>query len=187
MQADLDKIVKDTNDNMSRAISHFEAEVLKIRAGKATPSMLDGLTVDYYGAPTPIAQVANLQVVDARTLTIQPWEKNMMAPIERSIMQANLGVTPQNDGIIIRIMVPALTEERRKQLVKTAKGFGEDAKVGIRSLRKEAMEYIKKIQKDGLPEDMAKDGETKIQNLTDANVLKVDKHIEQKEKEIMTI
>jgi ribosome recycling factor len=187
MQADLDKIVKDTNDNMSRAISHFEAEVLKIRAGKATPSMLDGLTVDYYGAPTPIAQVANLQVVDARTLTIQPWEKNMMAPIERSIMQANLGVTPQNDGIIIKLFMPPITEERRKEFVKKAYAEGETAKIAIRNIRRDGMEAVKKMQKDGLSEDAAKETEARVQGITDKKIIQIDTHCAAKEKELLTV
>ena len=187
MQADLDKIVKDTNDNMSRAIAHFEAEVLKIRAGKATPSMLDGLTVDYYGAPTPIAQVANLQVVDARTLTIQPWEKNMMAPIERSIMQANLGVTPQNDGIIIKLFMPPITEERRKEFVKKAYAEGELAKIAIRNIRRDGMEAVKKMQKDGLSEDAAKETEARVQGITDKKIIQIDTHCSAKEKELLTV
>ena len=187
MQADLDKIVKDTNDNMSRAITHFEAEVLKIRAGKATPSMLDGLTVDYYGAPTPIAQVANLQVVDARTLTIQPWEKNMMAPIERSIMQANLGVTPQNDGIIIKLFMPPITEERRKEFVKKAYAEGETAKIAIRNIRRDGMEAVKKMQKDGLSEDAAKETEARVQGITDKKIIEIDTHCTAKERELLTV
>lgn len=187
MQEDLDKIVKDTNDNMSRAITHFEAEVLKIRAGKATPTMLDGLTVDYYGSPTPIAQVANLQVVDARTLTIQPWEKNMMAPIERSIMQANLGVTPQNDGIIIKLFMPPITEERRKEFVKKAYAEGETAKIAIRNIRRDGMEAVKKMQKDGLSEDAAKETEARVQGITDKKILAIDAHCAAKEKELLTV
>ena len=176
--SDIQTILENSRTGMEKTIVHLEVELQKVRAGKASPSMLENIMVDYYGSKVPLSNTANINSQDSRTLIIQPWEKSMLTPIEKAIQAANLGFNPQNDGIIIRIMVPALTEERRKQLVKTAKGFGEDAKVGIRSLRKEAMEYIKKIQKDGLPEDMAKDGETKIQNLTDANVLKVDKHIE---------
>lgn len=184
---DIQTILDSSKTGMEKTIAHLEVELQKVRAGKASPSMLENIMVDYYGSKVPLSNTANINSQDSRTLIIQPWEKSMLTPIEKAIQAANLGFNPQNDGIIIRIVVPALTEERRKQLVKTAKGFGEDAKVGIRSLRKEAMEYIKKLQKNGLPEDMAKDGENKIQNLTDANVLKVDKHIEQKEKEIMTI
>lgn len=187
MQADLDKIVKDTNDNMTKAIYHLEAEILKIRAGKVSPSMLDGLTVEYYGAPTPIAQVANLQVVDARTLTIQPWEKNMMAPIERSIMQANLGVTPQNDGIVIKLFMPPLTEERRKEFVKKSLAEGETAKIAIRNIRRDGMEAVKKLQKDGLSEDVAKETEARVQGITDKKVIQIDAICAAKEKELLTV
>ena len=161
--SDIQTILENSRTGMEKTIVHLEVELQKVRAGKASPSMLENIMVDYYGSKVPLSNTANINSQDSRTLIIQPWEKSMLTPIEKAIQAANLGFNPQNDGIIIRIMVPALTEERRKQLVKTAKGFGEDAKVGIRSLRKEAMEYIKKIQKDGLPEDMAKDGETKIQ------------------------
>jgi ribosome recycling factor len=185
--SDVKTILDSTSGLMEKAISHLEVELQKVRAGKASPSMLENIMVDYYGSKVPLSNTANINTQDSRTLLIQPWEKSMLTPIEKAIQAANLGFNPQNDGVIIRIMVPPLTEERRKQLSKTAKSFGEDAKVAIRTLRKDAMEQIKKLQKDGLPEDMAKDGETKVQTLTDASVSKVDKHIEQKEKEIMTI
>ena len=165
----------------------MEIELTKIRAGKANPSMLDNVMVDFYGTRAPISNAASINTQDARTIVIQPWDKSMLTPIEKAIQQANLGFNPQNDGVIIRIMVPPLTEERRRDLSKTAKAEGEDAKVGIRTARKEAMELVKKLQKDGLPQDEAKDAETKIQNLTDQYVAKIDKHIEQKEKEIMTV
>ena len=181
------KQISDAKALMDKAIDHADNELNKIRAGKASPSMLDDVMVDYYGTATPLSQVGSVNTPDARTIVIQPWEKSLLGAIEKAIMEANLGVNPQNDGVIIRIMVPPLTEERRKQLSKTAKGFGEDAKVGIRTVRKDCIDQIKKLQKDGLPEDEAKSGETKIQTLTDASVAKVDKHIEQKEKEIMTV
>ena len=149
--------------------------------------MLESIMVDYYGSMVPLSNTASVNSQDSRTLVVQPWEKSMLTPIEKAIQAANLGFNPQNDGVLIRIMVPALTEERRKQLSKTAKSFGEDAKVGIRTVRKDSMEQIKKLQKDGLPEDEAKSGEAKIQVLTDAASVKVDKHVEQKEKEIMTV
>jgi ribosome recycling factor len=149
--------------------------------------MLESIMVDYYGSMVPLSNTASVNSQDSRTLVVQPWEKSMLTPIEKAIQAANLGFNPQNDGVLIRIMVPALTEERRKQLSKTAKSFGEDAKVGIRTVRKDSMEHIKKLQKDGLPEDEAKSGEAKIQVLTDAASAKVDKHVEQKEKEIMTV
>lgn len=172
---------------MRKAINHLEGELAKVRAGKATPQMLDGLMVDYYGNPTPINQVGNVSVLDARTLTIQPWEKNMLQPIERAILQANIGVTPQNDGNIIRIFLPPLTEERRRELVKKSGAEGEHAKVAIRNLRRDAIERVKKMQKDGLSEDAAKDSETDIQQLTDRFIALVEKHLEAKEKEIMTV
>jgi ribosome recycling factor len=143
--------------------------------------------VDYYGSPTPINQAGNISVMDARTLTIQPWERNMIQPIERAIMQANIGVTPQNDGITIRIFLPPLTEERRKELVKRANGEGEQGKVTIRSIRRDAIEKIKKLQKDGLSEDAAKDAETDVQGITDRFIALVDKHLAAKEKEMMIV
>lgn len=185
--SDVKTVIDNTQALMDKAISHLEAELQKVRAGKASPTMLENILVDYYGSKVPLSNTASVTTQDARTLIIQPWEKSMLTPIEKAIQMANLGFNPQNDGVLIRIMVPPLTEERRKQLSKTAKGFGEDAKVAIRNLRKDANEQIKKLQKDGLPEDEAKGAETKIQGLTDNNVVKVDKHVEQKEKEIMTV
>jgi ribosome recycling factor len=185
--ADVKTVLDNAKSSMEKSISHLETELQKVRAGKANPVMLENVLVDYYGSKVPISNTASVNTQDARTLIIQPWEKTMLTPIEKAIQMANLGLNPQNDGVIIRIMIPPLTEERRKDLTKSAKSLGEDAKVGIRATRKDAMEQIKKLQKDGLPEDEAKDAETKIQTLTDGHVLKVDKHIEQKEKEIMTV
>src|SRR4028119_1055617 len=159
MSDDLILIMEDTEEQMNKAISHLEAELVKIRAGKATPQMLDGIMVDYYGSGTPIAQVGNISVMDARTLSIQPWEKNMLQPIERAIIAANIGINPQNDGNMIRLFLPPLTEERRRELVKRANGEGEQSKVAIRSIRRESIEQIKKLQKEGLSEDEAKDAE----------------------------
>ena len=187
MTPEVQKVYDLAKSLMDKAISHLEAELIKVRAGKASPSLVDTLLVDYYGSKVPMSQVANVNTQDSRTLVIQPWEKSLLTPIEKAIMLANLGLNPQNDGILIRIVVPPLTEERRKELVKTAKSEGEEAKVGIRNLRKEAMEQVKALQKKGLPEDEAKGGETSIQQLTDDFVKKTDKHIEQKEKEIMTV
>jgi len=187
MSADTGTLFSETESSMNKAISHLEVELTKIRAGKATPQMLDGLMVEYYGAPTPIGNIANVSAMDARTLTIQPWEKNMVGPIERAILQANIGVTPQNDGTIIRITMPPLTEERRKGLVKQANGEGEHSKVTIRNLRRDSIERIKKLQKDGLSEDAAKDAEADIQELTNKFILLVDKHLAAKEKEIMAV
>lgn len=172
---------------MDKAISHLEAELAKIRAGKASAQMLDGIYVDYYGNNTPLNQIANINTPDARTLAIQPWEKQMLGVIEKAIFGSNIGLTPMNDGQMIRINIPPLTEERRISLVKQSKVEAENCKVSIRTIRRDANEAIKKLQKDGLPEDSAKDAETRIQQLTDAYIVKADKHLEIKEKEIMTV
>ncbi len=187
MQEDLDFIIEETEESMRKGINHLESELIKIRAGKVSPTMLDGITVIYYDAPTPISQVANLQVQDARTLTITPWEKKMLAQIERAIMGANIGVTPQNDGIQIRLFMPPLTEERRRELVKRANGEGEQAKIAIRNIRRDSIEQIKKLQKDGLSEDIAKGSEKEVQDITDKYIALVEKHLAAKEKEMMTI
>ncbi len=184
---DVKSILDHMQDHMQKAISHLEAELQKIRAGKASPSMLDGVLVDYYGAMTPLNQVASVNTPEARTIIIQPWEKSLIKAIEKAIIDANLGLTPANDGLVIRLSVPPLSEERRRDLVKRAKAEGEHAKVGIRNLRRDANEHIKKLQKGGLPEDLAKDAETKTQKMTDDYITKVDKHLETKEKEIMTV
>jgi ribosome recycling factor len=184
---DVKSVLDNSKSLMDKAIQHLEAELQKVRAGKANPVMLENVMVDYYGSKVPISNTASVNTQDARTLIIQPWEKSMLTPIEKAIQMANLGFNPQNDGVIIRIVVPPLTEERRKELTKTAKSLGEDAKIAIRNIRKDSMEQIKNLKKNGLPEDEAKDGETKIQQLTDGSVAKVDKHIETKEKEIMTV
>jgi ribosome recycling factor len=187
MSDDLELILEDARENMQKALNHLESELIKIRAGKANPQMLEGLTVDYYGSPTVLNQVGNISVMDARTLTIQPWEKNMLQPIERAIINANLGVTPQNDGNIIRLFMPPLTEERRKEFVKRAGGEGEQSRVAIRNIRRDAIEQIKKLQKDGLSEDEAKDAEKEIQDITDKNIALVERHLTAKEKEIMAV
>ncbi len=187
MSEDLAFILEDAQDSMKKAIQHLESELIKIRAGKASPQMLEGLVVDYYGSPTALNQVGNVSVMDARTLTIQPWEKNMLQPIERAIIAANLGVTPQNDGNIIRLFMPPLTEERRKEFVKRANGEGEQSKVAIRSIRRDSIEQIKKLQKDGLSEDASKDAEKSMQELTDKFISLVEKHLASKEKEIMSV
>ena len=172
---------------MDKAINHLQSELIKVRAGKATQNIVDGIVVDYYGNPTPIQQVGNISVADARTLTIQPWEKNMLQPIERAIIAANIGINPQNDGNMIRLFLPPLTEERRKELVKRAQNEGEQSKVAIRAIRRESMEQIKKLQKNGLSEDVTKDAENSIQVLTDKYISLVDKYLGTKEKEIMTV
>lgn len=178
------EILNEMNDAMLKALSHLETELSKIRAGKASPQMLDNVHVDYYGTSTPLNQVANVNTSDARTLVVQPWEKSMLHPIEKAITIANLGFNPQNDGIVIRINVPALTEDRRKDLVKRTKAEAEHAKVGMRAARKEAMEAIKKSK---LTEDEKKINEEVVQKTTDTYITKADKHLEFKEKEIMTV
>lgn len=187
MSEDVNLVMDMAEDGMRKAISHLETELVKIRAGRATPQMFDGLVVDYYGASTPISQVGNISVADARTITIQPWEKNMLQPIERAIIAANLGVTPQNDGAIIRIFLPALTEERRKELVKKVNMEGEQSKVSVRNVRRDTIEEIKKLQKNGLSEDEGKDAEKEVQQMTDKYIALVDKHLAAKEKEIMAV
>ncbi len=187
MSEQLVTIYNEAQEGMKKALAHLEVELQKVRAGKANPQILDGIIVDYYGNPTPINQVGNIVAADARTLTIQPWEKNMLQPIERAIINSNIGLNPQNDGNIIRLFMPPLTEERRKELVKKSNGEGEQSKVAIRSIRREAIEDIKKLQKDGLSEDACKDAETDVQALTDKNIALIEKHLESKEKEIMTV
>ena len=187
MSDDLELILEDARDNMKKALNHLESELIKIRAGKASPQMLEGRTVVYYGSPTLLNELGNSSAMDVRTLTIQPWEKNMLQPIERAIINANLGVTPQNDGNIIRLFMPPLTEERRREFVKRAGGEGEQSRVAIRNIRRDAIEQIKKLQKDGLSEDEAKDAEKEIQDITDKHISLVEKHLQTKEKEIMSV
>ncbi|MBC8035046.1 MAG: ribosome recycling factor [Chitinophagaceae bacterium] len=187
MSDDLALILDNTEDLMAKAISHLELELTRIRAGKANPQMLDGIMVEYYGSPTPLSQVANISVMDVRTISLQPWEKNMLQPIERAIIASNIGINPQNDGSVIRLFLPPLTEERRKELVKRANGEGEQGRVAIRSIRREAIEDVKKLQKDGLSEDAAKDAEKEVQTLTDKFIALIEKHLEAKEKDIMAV
>ena len=187
MAEDIITIIATGEDHMKKAIGHLETELTKIRAGKANPQMLDGIVVDYYGSPMPINQVSNISVMDARTLSIQPWEKNMLQPIERAIIAANIGINPQNDGALIRLFLPPLTEERRKELVKKCQAEGEHSKVAIRNIRRDAIEHIKRLQKNGLSEDAAKDAETNVQQVTDKYISAVEKHLSSKEKEIMAV
>lgn len=187
MEEELDFLYEEAKDNMDKSIQHLERELLKIRAGKANPQMLDNVKVDYYGVLTKLSQMSNINTPDPRSIVVQPWEKSMLEPIERAIMAANLGFNPQNDGNVIRISVPPLTEERRKDLVKKVKSEGENTKVGIRNNRREALEAGKKLEKEGAPEDMVKAHEHNIQELTNEYTAKVDKMIEQKEEDIMTI
>lgn len=174
-------------ESMQKSIDRLEVELLKVRAGKASPSMLSQVYVDYYGAKTPLSQVANVSTPDPRTLSVQPWEKALVQNISKAIIDANLGLNPQSTGDIIMIAIPALTEERRTALVKQTKGYGEDAKVAIRIARKDANDTIKKFQKNGLPEDRAKTIEVQIQEITTSYSGKVDAVLTDKEKDIMTV
>lgn len=187
MQDDIDESFELANMELDSSIEYLEKELSRISTGKAHPNLVNGLLVDYYGSPTPMNQVANVSIADTRTITIQPWEKSMIGPIEKSIFEANLGVTPQNDGDLVRISIPPLTEDRRKNLVKTAKDKGEDAKISIRSARKDLMDSIKKAVKDGYPEDAGKRSEDTAQELIKSYESKVDKMIASKEKDILTI
>ena len=184
---EIEFILDSAKESMNGSIAHLEKEFLNIRAGKATPAMLGGVFVDYYGSATPLSQVANINVPDARTITIQPWEKAMLHPIEKAIMIANLGFNPMNNGDNIIINVPALTEERRRDLAKQAKAEAEDAKVGIRNVRKDANSDIKKLEKDGVSEDACKGAEESIQDLTNSYIKKIDELLVVKEAEIMKV
>lgn len=187
MSDEVKMALDEASDAMNKAIDHLEFELNKIRAGKASPAMLDSVKVDYYGVPTPLKNVANVNTPDARTITVQAWEKSMLEPICKGILEANLGLNPQNNGEIVIISVPMLTEERRKDLSKRAHSEGEHARVSIRTARKDALDFIKQAQKDGLPEDEAKGGETKVQELTDKFNKKVEDVLAAKDKDIMTI
>jgi ribosome recycling factor len=187
MEEDINLMLEVGYESMQKAIDHLVDEFAKIRAGKASPSMLNGLMVEYYGSPTPLNQVANISTADARTITIQPWEKSMIGPIERSIFEANLGVTPMNDGEFIRISIPPLTEERRKNLVKQAKTAAEDARVGVRNNRHKLMDQIKKEVKDGYPEDMGKRKEAEVQKHVDECIQRIQSLLDAKEKDILTV
>lgn len=187
MNEDIQFILDTAKEGMENALSHLEKQLQKIRAGKASPMMLSGVMVDYYGSMTPLQQVANVTTLDGRTISVQPWEKAMIQPIETAIINANLGLNPQNNGESILINVPVLTEERRKDLSKQSKAEGEHAKVGIRNSRKDANDEIKKLNNDGLSDDMSKDAEGSVQKLTDGYITKVEDLIDAKEKDIMTI
>jgi ribosome recycling factor len=184
---EIEFILDSAKESMNNSIAHLEKEFLNIRAGKASPQMLGGVFVDYYGSQTPLSQVANVNVPDARTITVTPWEKGMLQPIEKAIMIANLGFNPMNNGDNIIISVPPLTEERRRDLVKQAKSEAEDAKIGIRNVRKDANTDIKKLEKDGVSEDACKKAEEDVQKLTDAYIKKIDEHLVIKEAEIMKV
>ena len=187
MQEEVDFVLEHSKERMKAAINHLEKELIHVRAGKASPAMLDGVMVDYYGSMTPLSQVANVNTPDARTIAIQPWEKKMIPVIEKAILNANLGFNPDNNGEMIRINVPVLTEERRKGLVKQAQHEGEIAKVSVRTVRKEANESLKKLQKEGVAEDIIKDAEEEVQEMTNSYGVKIDNLVKAKEKDIMTI
>ena len=174
-------------EKMNKAIAHLEEELRNFRAGKANPAIFNNVMVDYYGSPTPVPQVASITVPDAKTILIQPWEKKMISNIEKAIFDANIGYTPVNNGEQIRINIPPLTEERRRELVKKAKAEGENAKLSVRSARRDVVDAHKKFQKEGLPEDVCKDAEANIQKETDLFNKKIDEIIAAKEKEIMTV
>lgn len=176
-----------TLEQNEKVVKHLEHELLKIRAGKASPIMLESIYVDYYGVKTPLSQVANIATPDPRSLVVQPWDKAMIETIDKAIQAANLGFNPQNNGDLLRIAVPPLTEERRKQLVKQVRTEGETAKVGVRNVRRDANEELKGLKKDGISEDDIKEGEEKIQKLTDQFIKKVDEILDAKEKDIMSI
>lgn len=187
MEEEVELIIEDTKERMIGPLNRMDSELTKLRAGKASPTMLETVKVDYYGTPTPISQVASVNTPDPRTLVVQPWEKKMIDAIEKAIMVANLGLTPVNDGSLIRISIPILTEERRKDLVKQVRVEAENAKVSIRNIRRDANEMLKKLQKDGLPEDTTKDKEIEIQKITDGAIAKIEDKVVAKEADIMKI
>lgn len=182
---EIDIIIDTAKEQMQESIKHLEKELLKIRAGRANPAMLSAVKVEYYGSMTPLSQVSNISTPDARTLQVQPWEKNMISEIEKAILNSNLGLNPQNNGEVVMINIPALTEERRKDLVKQAKAEAEHARIGIRNARKEANDEVKGI--DGISEDFQKDAEASVQNTTDSFIKKIDEILDRKEAEIMHV
>jgi ribosome recycling factor len=184
---EINLILEDSKQAMEKSIIHLNLELGKIRAGRANPSMLDSVKVDYYGSLTPLSQIANISTLDSRTLTIQPWEKAMLEEITKTIMNANLGLNPQNNGEVILISVPVLTEERRIDLVKRSKAEGEQAKISIRSQRKDANEMVRNLKEEGLSEDEIKTSEEEIQKLTDLFTRKVDELVDIKEADIMKV
>ncbi len=187
MTEEIDFILDSTKEAMANALTHLEKQFSNIRAGKASPAMLGSVTVDYYGSQTPLGQIGNVNAPDARTITVQPYEKSMIQPIEKGIMLANLGFNPMNNGEMVIISVPPLTEERRRDLAKQAKAEAEDSKVGVRNDRKNANNEIKKLVKDGLSEDVSKNTETDIQALTDKYIKQIDQMLSDKEAEIMKV
>ena len=187
MTEEIQFYLSEAEESMQKAVQHTGAELTKIRAGKATPAMIEHLKVDYYGTPTPISQVANIAAPDARTLLIKPWEKNMLSEINKAIKASDLGLNPQQEADAVRLNIPALTEERRRELVKQVKGETESGKVAIRNIRKDVNDSLKKLQKEGTSEDAVRDAEAKVQKMTDAYIVKIDELLTKKEAEIMTI
>ena len=187
MNEEIDFIIDETKEAMEAAMVNLSSQLQKIRAGKASPQMLSAVKVDYYGAITPLTQMANINTPDSQTISIQPFDKSIIGDIEKAIVEANLGLNPMNNGDLIIINVPALTEERRKELVKQVKLETENCKVSIRNARQRSNEEVKKLAKDGLSEDMARDAESSVQDLTDKFIVFIDKHFTDKEKDVMTI
>lgn len=187
MQEEIELVLEDAKDKMNNALEHLDNELGKIRAGKANPKMLDGVLVEYYGSMSPLSQVANVSTPDPRTIAIQPWEKGLIGAIEKAILVANLGLNPDNNGEIVRLNIPPLTEERRRDLVKQSKKECEDAKVSVRNARRDANDEFKKMKKDGLSEDLEKDAEADVQRVTDDFIKRIDVMFEAKEKDILTV
>ncbi len=187
MEETIVSLKQKTQEAIDKALDHLKQELMKIRTGKASPSILNGIQVDYYGNATPLSQVANIGTADSRTLSIQPWEKSMLAPIEQAIFQANLGLTPMNDGEFVRISIPPLTEERRIELVKQTKVYGEDAKVSMRAARHKLIDFVKKEVKDGYPEDAGKKDEETADKMVKTGYDQIDKILEAKEADIMKV
>ena len=187
MNEEVQLVYEMTRERMEKALEHLDNELVRIRAGKANVHILDGVMVDYYGSPTPLNQVSNISTPDAKTILVQPWEKTMIDPIEKALMNSNVGITPSNNGDAIRLSIPPLTEERRRDLFKQVKNEGENARVSMRNSRRDANDEYKQMQKDGLSEDETKIAEEQIQKLTDEFIAKVEKIVEAKETEIMTI
>lgn len=187
MEEEVQLYLDDAIDKMQKSVTHLEEELSRVRAGKASPNLLDGILVDYYGTMTPLAQVSNINTPDARTIAVQPWEKAMIDPIEKAILVANIGITPVNNGELIRINIPMLTEERRRDLVKQIKVMGENTRISIRNARRDANDAFKKMIKEGLSEDVEKDAEQKVQDETKKYTDLTEKVLDAKEKDIMTV
>lgn len=186
----MDDVKQDAEERMEKALSNLDRDFGKLRTGRASTTLVDGLKVDYYGTPTPIGQLASVATPDSRTITIQPWDRGSFALVEKAILKSDLGLTPVNDGKLIRINIPALTEERRKELVKVARKYGEETKVAVRNIRRDANDALKKLEKDkskGYSEDDIKKAQDVVQKLTDSFVAKVDQKCQAKEKEIMEL